>query len=45
MLGLQDIRGHLDEALRLAVRHAAKDGVIAGEGPEAHSIGQHEPVV
>ena len=45
VLGLHDIRSYLDEALRLAVRHAAKDKVIAGEGPEAHSIGQHEPVV
>lgn len=44
VLGLYDIRGHLDEALKLAVRHAAKDKVIAGEGPDAHSIGQHETV-
>lgn len=44
VLGLHDIRGHLDEALRLAVRHAMKDKVIAGESPEAHTIGQHESV-
>ena len=45
VLGLHDIRGHLDAALKLAVRHAARDKAIAGEGPETHSIGQHEPVV
>lgn len=44
VLGLHDIRGHLDEALRLAVRHAARDKVIAGEAPHETSLGQHETV-
>ena len=43
VLGLQDIRGCLDQALQLALRHAAKDKVIAGEGLKTHSIGEHEP--
>ena len=42
VLGLKDVRGHLDQALLLAQRHAAKDKVIAGEGPKTHSIGEHE---
>lgn len=42
VLGLHDIRGYLDAALRLALRHDAKDRVIAGEASEAMSIGQHE---
>ena len=44
VLGLQDIKGHLDEALRLALRHAVKDKVIAGEAPHEISLGQHETV-
>ena len=42
VLGLKDVRGHLDQALHLAQRHAAKDKAIAGEGPKMHSIGEHE---
>lgn len=41
---LHDVRGHLDQALRLAVRHAGRDKAIAGEGPKTQSIGQHEAV-
>ena len=42
ILGLPDVRGHLDDALRLAIRHAAKPADVAGQGAEAKSIGQHE---
>lgn len=41
VLGLHDVRAHLDHALRLAHRAAAGP---EGAGSEPHSIGQHEPV-
>ena len=41
VLGLEDVRGPLDRALRLADRHAAGP---EGAGAAPQSIGQHEPV-
>ena len=42
ILGLPDVRRHLDEALTLVIRHATGDEAIAGEVHEVASLGQHE---
>lgn len=45
VLGMPDVKQHLDAALRLAAKSSDKDEAIAGEAPEAKSIGQHTPSV
>lgn len=42
VLGLPDVRGHLDAALGLAAGHAAATGGTAERAPGAKSLGQHE---